>query len=198
MAISHRALERGLGPLPHDAQLLELGGNFGEHCRFVRHPYALYVVTDYRQVDFEPINDRIRFEVADAQQLPYEDATFDRVLVTCVLHHLNDPELALREMRRVVKPGGWISLTVPCDPGLAYRLGKAIGPYRSIRKRAATPSIDPRYFHYRQHRNHYPGLVSLVDHVFDADTVRRRSWPWGISSWNANLFTIFQVQTASS
>ena len=48
------------------------------------------------------------FETAIAEALPFQDATFDAVLCTLVLHHL--PKEALRhcilEMRRVLKPGG--------------------------------------------------------------------------------------------
>lgn len=188
---SHRELERGIGPLPLTARILELGGNLGEHCPFVEHPYAEYVVTDYRPVEFTPINERIHFEVADAQQLPYADGEFDRVIVTCVLHHLRDPEAALLEMRRVTAPGGIISVLIPCDPGMAYRAGKRIGPYRFLRRRKA--AFDPRVFHYRQHRNHFPGLETLLDHVFKEDTIRRRYWPWRIPLWNANLFVSYQI-----
>lgn len=192
--VSHKALERGLGSLPQDARVLELGGNLGEHCKYVEHEYAEYVVTDYRQVDFTPLNDRIRFEVADAEQLQFADDSFDRVLLTCVLHHLPNPERALMEMRRVVRPGGLVSITLPCDPGLLYRLGKAIGPYRSIKKRGI--GVDPRYFHYSQHRNHYPGLVSVIEKVFSDDRIGQRSWPLPIRTWNANLFSIFQVRVS--
>jgi phosphatidylethanolamine/phosphatidyl-N-methylethanolamine N-methyltransferase len=189
---THKALERGLGDLPAEAQILEVGGNLGEHCRFVRHPYREYVVTDYRQVDFTPLNTRTRFEVADVEAMPYDDASFDRILATCVLHHLTRPEQALREMKRVVRPGGLISLTLPCDPGILYRLGKMVGPYRALKKRGMTD--DPRYFHYSQHRNHYPGLVALIERVFQDDLVSHRFWPLPLPVWNSNLFTIYQIR----
>jgi ubiquinone/menaquinone biosynthesis C-methylase UbiE len=44
--------------------------------------------------------------VADAERLPYPDATFDLVAGHAVLHHLPDVERALREVVRVLKPGG--------------------------------------------------------------------------------------------
>ena len=95
-------------------------------------------------------------------------------------------------MPRVVRPGGYVSLTLPCDSGLAHGIGKSIGPYRQIRKHSLANG-DPSYFHYLQHRNHYPGLISLVEHVFASDKTRKRSWPCRIPSWNLNLFTILQV-----
>ncbi|HVF03860.1 MAG TPA: class I SAM-dependent methyltransferase [Frankiaceae bacterium] len=44
--------------------------------------------------------------VADAETLPYDDDTFDLVVGHAVLHHIPDVELALREVVRVLKPGG--------------------------------------------------------------------------------------------
>jgi ubiquinone/menaquinone biosynthesis C-methylase UbiE len=44
--------------------------------------------------------------VADAESLPYDDASFDLVVGHAVLHHIPDVELALREVLRILKPGG--------------------------------------------------------------------------------------------
>lgn len=44
--------------------------------------------------------------VADAEGIPYEDDTFDLVVGHAVLHHIPDVELSLREVVRVLKPGG--------------------------------------------------------------------------------------------
>ena len=50
----------------------------------------------------------VTFEVAYAQSLPFPDARFDVVLSTVMLHHIprEGREAALREVRRVLKPGG--------------------------------------------------------------------------------------------
>ncbi|PZS14172.1 MAG: SAM-dependent methyltransferase [Pseudonocardiales bacterium] len=44
--------------------------------------------------------------VADAERLPYDDDSFDLVVGHAVLHHIPDVELALREVLRVLRPGG--------------------------------------------------------------------------------------------
>lgn len=54
----------------------------------------------------------VRFELAYAEQLPFPDASFDRVLSELMLHHLDSVAKlpALREVRRVLKPGGSLHL----------------------------------------------------------------------------------------
>jgi ubiquinone/menaquinone biosynthesis C-methylase UbiE len=52
----------------------------------------------------------IAFEVADVHRLPYADGSFDVVHAHQVIQHLADPVAALREMRRVTRPGGLVAV----------------------------------------------------------------------------------------
>ena len=54
----------------------------------------------------------------DAQRLPFRDASFDRVTSNHMLFHVPDRELALREMRRVLRHGGRAVLTTNGNPFL--------------------------------------------------------------------------------
>lgn len=51
--------------------------------------------------------------VSDIEAIPVADASFDVVLCTEVLEHVPRPEAALREIARIVKPGGRVFLTAP-------------------------------------------------------------------------------------
>ncbi|HBF39905.1 MAG TPA: SAM-dependent methyltransferase [Firmicutes bacterium] len=55
--------------------------------------------------------DNIEFLVGDAHDLPLEDASQDLVYANLLLHHLLEPSLAIKEMARILKPGGRIILT---------------------------------------------------------------------------------------
>jgi ubiquinone/menaquinone biosynthesis C-methylase UbiE len=59
----------------------------------------------------------VRFEVGDAYQLPAADASFDRVHMGAVLMNLRDPQRALREAYRVLKPGGAIGVREAAQDG---------------------------------------------------------------------------------
>lgn len=50
---------------------------------------------------------------ATAYKIPAPDASFDSALCTAVLEHLEEPELALRECVRILKPGGYALYTIP-------------------------------------------------------------------------------------
>ena len=56
------------------------------------------------------LQERCQFRVADAQQLPFEQATFDAMLCESVTAFVPDKLKALSEYRRVVKPGGYVGL----------------------------------------------------------------------------------------
>ncbi len=55
---------------------------------------------------------RIGFRQGDATALPFPDGSFDRALSLLVLHFVPEAEKAVREMRRVVKPGGTVAAAV--------------------------------------------------------------------------------------
>jgi ubiquinone/menaquinone biosynthesis C-methylase UbiE len=54
---------------------------------------------------------RIEFRQGDAQNLPFPDANFDRVVANFALLHLAKPERAMSEAARVLKPGGRFAFT---------------------------------------------------------------------------------------
>jgi SAM-dependent methyltransferase len=54
---------------------------------------------------------QVKFKEGDAQNLPFADSTFDRVLANFALLHLADPERAFAEAQRVLKPGGKFGFT---------------------------------------------------------------------------------------
>jgi ubiquinone/menaquinone biosynthesis C-methylase UbiE len=54
------------------------------------------------------LGERVRFELADAQEIPYPDDTFDVVTNTNMVHLVDDPIKMLNEIERVLAPGGYL------------------------------------------------------------------------------------------
>lgn len=93
------------------------------------------------------------FRVADAQNLPYPDRSFDVAAMALVISFVPEPAKAAAEMARVVRPGGWVATYMwdfsiggaPVDP--IYRAMRAIGiePPRpvnhAVSERAALQSL---------------------------------------------------------
>ncbi len=62
----------------------------------------------------------VEFREADAYALPFGDGSFDRVFSNALLEHLARPVEALRELRRVLVPGGIAGFSVPDWGGFVY------------------------------------------------------------------------------
>lgn len=121
------------------AKTLEVGAGVGGHLH-----YEDLSAQDYTALELRPemaglIKERFprcRVEVGDCQKrIPFEDSTFDRVLAIHVLEHLPDLPAAVREIRRVVKPDGVLSVVIPCEGGPFYTFCRNISARRVFEKR---------------------------------------------------------------
>jgi SAM-dependent methyltransferase len=68
----------------------------------------------YLSVDYDSAT---AMERVDITAIPYPSASFDAVICNHVLEHVSDDLLAVRELLRVLRPGGWAMLQVPLDRG---------------------------------------------------------------------------------
>ena len=105
--------------LPQDAAVLDIGTSTGTNLRMLRN----LGFTEVTGLDRSP--EAIRFCSAkglgevllgDICDLPFRDATFNLVLATDIVEHVDDDLQAMKEIRRVLKANGRLLLTVPTFP----------------------------------------------------------------------------------
>ena len=108
--------------------VLDMGCGAGRHafetvrrgCRIVALDQSLEELVDVRNtfaamIEAGELHDHVQGQPvsADALELPFADETFDRIICSEVLEHIPDDQTAIRELARVLRPGGSIAVTVP-------------------------------------------------------------------------------------
>jgi SAM-dependent methyltransferase len=188
---SHRKLERGINR--EFENVIELGAGNAEHLEYVRHSYKTYLLSDLRDREEFIIEDqRVRFESFNAEEIPYDDNSFQRVICTCLLHHVTDVRGTLEEMRRVATNGGLVSINIAADPGLLYRLVWSVTSGKRLRKQGLK---FPRSVHYQEHRGHFIGIREIALEVFQNDLIKFRYYPFTfLPSHQTNIFAVMQIQ----
>src|SRR5215813_12935221 len=106
--------------VPDKGQVLDIGSGTGAlsfaiiQLRSKAHVVCIDASKEYVAYanSRNPAPDRMRFEVGDAQHLPFSDATFGSSLSLLVFNFFPDPAKALREAYRVTESGGTIAAAV--------------------------------------------------------------------------------------
>lgn len=150
-------------------------------------------------VDFSPamlavargLHPQVGFHAADAEELPFADASHDAVVANFGIHHVERPERAIAEARRVLAPGGVFAFTFWADPrdNTAWRIifdaiaafGRRAVPMPAGNSARATPE-------------NFSALVAAAG--FDASTLRcdLLAHDWVLPA-DADLVSIFETGT---
>lgn len=181
-------------------RVLEIGGGSGEHLPFLRYiPKESYTSVDLRPVITQEhlkslssdFTNKLSFLEANAEALPFEDQSFDRVFTTCLLHHVDDVLAVLLEARRVTEKGGEIAFVFPTDPGLMNQAVKKLISFRRIKK---LTEINPQLFYALEHQNHVLGIIEQIKYVFGSDNLKFHYRPFRfLHSWNMNLLVVAKI-----
>lgn len=135
--------------------------------------------------------------------LPFIDDAFDAVVGNFVLNHVGRPREALRELRRVTRPGGRIAVTIWAVPAAAGQalLGRAVGA-AGVPRPAHLPALAPEDDFSRTEQ----GLAALLGEAAGLTDVRCTSLAWDHRTtreewWSgpaAGVATIGRIVTSQS
>lgn len=165
--------------VPREARILDVGCGTGVLLGrlFAAHPGSRLSGVDSapQMLDIarKRLPEGIELREASAEHLPYPEAAFDIVVSTSMFHYLPDPNLALREMERVLRPGGTVVVTDWCADFLVCRICEAyLSIFREVR--------------YSIHRSG-EWLSLLAGAGFSGAAIDRYkvSWLWGVMTATA-------------
>jgi SAM-dependent methyltransferase len=100
------------------------------------------------------------FRVGDAEDLPFPDATFDRVVMNFGLLHMGEPDQAIREAQRVLRPGGVFGFTVWASPEEAGGFSLLSEAVIEFGQPVAMPE-GPDFYYYSQPENCRAALTKI-------------------------------------
>lgn len=198
---SHLLLERTLPDIDGLESILEVGAGSGHHFSYVNRSFSKYIMTDgstemlsiaSEKYSKEILSGLMQIEQQDATKLDYPDSFVDRLIATHVLEHLPNPVSVLKEWNRVVKPGGVISIVLPCDPGLLWRMGRHLGPRRNAQKLG----LAYDYLQAAEHINSIFNLRVFIRHHFEF--LAENWYPAKIPVPDLNLFYICHIRTVKN
>ena len=72
-------------------------------------------------------NNQLHFQMGDSASLPFSDNFFDFIITTNSFHHYPEPDKALSEIKRVLKPGGFVYILDPTSDGPITKIVNILG-----------------------------------------------------------------------
>lgn len=141
-------------------RILEIGCGTGSNLRMLQtfgHVEAIEPDAGARQVALD------RFDVAISagalpDQLGVADRCYDLIVMLDVLEHIEDDQAALQQVKRLLKPGGKLLLTVPAMPLLWSSHDEAHHHFRRYTTKALTRALTDAHYAI-QHRSHFNTLL---------------------------------------
>ncbi len=148
------------------------------------------ICSDIRIPDSEILNHfKKPFIQLNIEKLPFKSNCFDAVFMNCLLVHLNNPVIALQELRRVTKPGGVILAVVPCDDGILLRLYQKLITNRKV---ASISGMNAKYINAIDHIVSTRRMLTLIKMIFESKHTKYY-YPFKIFSINLNFFIIIKI-----
>ena len=114
----------------------------------------------------------------------------DETVAIHVLEHLPDLPSALREIFRLLSPGGHFDIVIPCEGGWAYELARKVSSERMFKKHFG---MEYKPIIQAEHINTYPEILEELARLPWRRTVTRY-FPLAIPPWQANLCVGLQVR----
>jgi SAM-dependent methyltransferase len=193
MDACHRNLENKF--IKKSGIVLEIGPGTSPHLSYLNSNFEKYFMLDSSLFTFNFLkkkfkkNKNIIIKRSVNSSIPFKNNYFDRIIMSHVLEHVNDPEIFLFKILAKLKIGGYLSISLPTDPGLLWRIGRFYQKAFNVKNKLNLNSRDYDYMIATEHVNSIFNLISILKYHFSKNIVCEDFLPLSfLKSADFNLF----------
>jgi len=169
--------------------ILEIGAGDSPHIKYLKHDYDEYHIIETSEYAIEELKRQgfTKIKNYDGSNIPYGDEYFDRIILSHVLEHIENPHTFLLHVMKKLKEGGILSISLPTDPGLFWRLSRLMIKVLSLNKEQDISNLEYDYINSIEHINSIFNLRNIIKYHFSGD-FHENFLPFRIKLPDLNLF----------
>tara|TARA_B110000967_G_scaffold195356_1_gene224778 strand:+ start:484 stop:1173 length:690 start_codon:yes stop_codon:yes gene_type:complete len=175
-------------------KVLEIGAGSSPHYAYISHAFGKYVFLEkskfainYLKKKFKK-NKKIDYKSYNGKIIPFKENSFDRIILSHVLEHIPEPEVFLKDTMKKLKKNGILSISLPCDPGVLWRVGRFFLKILSVKKILNISNVEYDYLIASEHINSIFNLKSIIKYKYSKNIINESYLPTRIKSTDLNLF----------
>ena len=189
MRYCHRQLETKL-PNKNFKKILEIGAGSQPHLPYIKGKDFSYFILEKDKNKTTIKNNKsknISYKYYNVKKIPFRPKSFDRVILSHTLEHIPDPEMFIKSTMKILKKGGVLSISLPADPGLFYRICRTFNKVLTFNKKTKISSLEYEYSNAIEHINSIYNLVNIIRHNY-GKKIKESFLPFRIKMVDLNLF----------
>ncbi len=185
MRYCHRKLEKSF-PKIKCKKVLEIGAGSEPHYKYLENKDLKYYILELKG-QRKRINKKFIYKFYNGKKIPFKDKEFDRIILSHTLEHIPYPEEFLNQVVKKVRKGGVISISLPTDPAVMWRIGRLFNKLFKIKKSLNTSSLEYDYMNSIEHINSFFNLYNIINYNFRGK-LKDDFLPFKINLPDLNLF----------
>ena len=188
MRYCHRNLEKFKSEEVY-SKILEIGAGTAPHLPYIKHKFQHYYVAETSDFAIDYLKKAGLEKVIkyDGKNLPFDESFFDRIIISHVLEHVNNPEEFIMEMMSKLKKGGILSISLPTDPGLLWRASRNMIKILSLNRSQKLSDMEYDYVNSIEHINSIFNLRNIIKYHY-RNNIQETFLPFRIRFPDINLY----------
>ena len=190
MKFDHEKLEEDI-PKKKYNKVLEIGPGPHPHLQYIKHDFGKYYILEKEKEIIKHYkkfkNKKIIVRNYKSNKIPFKNKFFDRIIMSHTLEHINFPESFIFDAMSKLKKGGILSISLPTDPGLMWRIGRLFSKIFFIKDKRKISGDEYEYINAKDHVNTIFGLYHIINFNYKNKKIEK-FLPFRIKLFDLNLF----------